>query len=107
MNLRGTVSWDNVFVETSRGINDLYNTAQTKYIDPETGNITYGQVYESNNKFTGNRALTGVLQVVRLITTRFVRNLYYQLQLNWARKFGQHDVTAMGLFSRQRMHVVV
>ena len=31
-----TVSWDNVFVETSRGINDLNNTAQTKYVDPET-----------------------------------------------------------------------
>lgn len=30
-----------------------------------------------------------------------VRNLYYQAQLNWARKFGKHDVSAMGLFSRQ------
>ena len=30
------------------------------------------------------------------------RNLNYQLQLNWAREFGKHDVTAMGLFSRQQ-----
>ena len=29
------------------------------------------------------------------------RNLYYQAQLNWARSFGKHNVTAMGLFSRQ------
>ena len=36
LNFRGTISWDNVFVETGRGINDLNNEAQTTYIDPET-----------------------------------------------------------------------
>ena len=34
-----------------------------------------------------------------------VRNLYYQLQLNWARKFGQHDVsvsyTHLDVYKRQ------
>ena len=34
LNFRGTISWDNVLVETGRGINDLNNEAQTKYIDP-------------------------------------------------------------------------
>ena len=29
------------------------------------------------------------------------RHLYYQAQLDWARQFGDHNVTAMGLFSRQ------
>lgn len=29
------------------------------------------------------------------------RNLNYQAQLNWARSFGKHNVTLMGLFSRQ------
>ena len=29
------------------------------------------------------------------------RNLNYQLQLNWARQFGKHNVTAMGLWGRQ------
>lgn len=101
LNLRGTVSWDNVFVETSRGINDLYNTAQTKYIDPETGNITYGQVYESNNKFDWKQGVNWSTSGGSVDNNQTVRNLYYQLQLNWARKFGQHDVTAMGLFSRQ------
>ena len=28
------------------------------------------------------------------------RNLFYQAQLYWGRKFGQHDVTAMGVFNR-------
>lgn len=30
------------------------------------------------------------------------RNMNYQVQLNWAREFGSHNVTAMGLFSRQQ-----
>lgn len=51
LNFRGTISWDNVFVETGRGINDLNNEAQTKYIDPETGQVTYGKEFEGNNKF--------------------------------------------------------
>lgn len=29
------------------------------------------------------------------------RNLNYQTQLNWARDFGNHSITGMGLFSRQ------
>ena len=30
------------------------------------------------------------------------RNLNYQMQLFWGRTFGNHDLTAMGLFSRQQ-----
>jgi TonB-linked SusC/RagA family outer membrane protein len=33
--------------------------------------------------------------------TSTFRKLYYQLQLNYARKFGKNDVTVMGLFSRE------
>ena len=29
------------------------------------------------------------------------RNMNYQVQLDWAREFGDHNITAMGLFSRQ------
>lgn len=30
------------------------------------------------------------------------RKLYYQAQIDYARKFGDHDVTVMGLFSRDK-----
>ena len=42
LNARGTVSWDNIFVETGRGINDLYNTSPTKYIGDRKGNHRQG-----------------------------------------------------------------
>lgn len=35
-----TVSWDNVFVEAERGIDDRYHDAQFKWIDPDTGKTT-------------------------------------------------------------------
>lgn len=101
LNFRGTISWDNVFVETGRGINDLNNEAQTKYIDPETGQVTYGKELEGNNKFDWQQGVNWSTEGGSVDNNQTVRNLYYQLQLNWARKFGQHDVSAMGLFSRQ------
>ncbi len=38
-----TISWDNQFLESRRGINDTGNSAQQKWINPETGEVTYKQ----------------------------------------------------------------
>lgn len=98
LTFRGSISWDNSFDEGSRGVNDLYTPIQHKWIDPETGEIFTKQPYEAYDKFdysvgrkwtTSNGSVQGTY-----------RRLYYQLQLNWARQFGKHNVTAMGLFSR-------
>ena len=101
LNARGTVSWDNIFVETGRGINDLYNTSPTKYIDPETGKVTIGKELEGNNKFDWQQGVNWSTEGGTVDNNATVRNLYYQLQLNWARRFRLHDISAMGLFSRQ------
>lgn len=101
LNFHGMISWDNNFVETGRGVNDLYNDAQRKWIDPKTGLATYKQDYEANSKFDFQQPIKWSSQAGTVNNWQTVRNLTYQLQLNWARKFGKHDVTAMGLFSRQ------
>lgn len=82
-------------------VSDLYNDAQLKWIDPVTGEVSYKQAYEANNRFD---FMQGVMWNVEGGTVKdwsTQRNLNYQLQLNWARDFGKHGVTAMGLFSRQ------
>ena len=102
LSARGMISWDNVFREDRRGIADLYNDPQLKWIDPETGAVNYKQPYEGYDRFDytmGNKWSTQGGNVNNWATQR---NLNYQLQLNWAREFGKHDVTAMGLFSRQQ-----
>ena len=103
LNARVTLSFDNVF-KTQGGVYDDGNL-QFKYIDPNTGQVTLSQHYGTNqfdyvvnpwsirkdetfvNKWGGNENS---------------RKLYYQAQIDYARKFGDHDVTVMGLFSRDK-----
>ncbi len=101
LSLRGMISWDNVFREDRRGIADLYNDPQLKWIDPETGIAQYKQPYEQYDRFDytmGNKWTTNGGEVKNKDTQR---NLNYQIQLNWGRQFGLHDVGLMGNFGRQ------
>jgi len=101
LSFRGLIAWDNVFREDRRGIADLYNDPQLKWIDPETGIAQYKQPYEGYDRFDytmGNKWTTQGGEVNNWATQR---NLNYQLQLNWGRQFGLHDVTAMVNFGRQ------
>ncbi len=101
LNFHGMISWDNNFVEAGRGVNDLYNNALRKHIDPMTGIATYSPIYEGESRFDYQQPIKWTHQAGTVNNWQTTRNLNYQLQLNWARKFGKHDVTAMGLFARQ------
>ena len=94
------VSWDNVFVEASRGIDDLDHAAQYKYIDPITGEVTYKQKPGGKNNFDFVETIAWKTDAGALNNNLTQRNLFYQAQLYWGRKFGKHDVTAMGVFNR-------
>ena len=94
------VSWDNVFVEASRGVNDLDHAAQYKYIDPITGVVTYKQKPGGKNNFDFVETIAWKTDAGALNNALTQRNLFYQAQLYWGRKFGKHDVTAMGVFNR-------
>ncbi len=94
------VSWDNVFVEASRGIDDLDHAAQYKYIDPVTGVVTYKEKPGGTNNFDFVETIAWKTDAGKLNNDLTQRNLFYQAQLYWGRKFGKHDVTAMGVFNR-------
>ena len=94
------VSWDNVFVEASRGIDDLNHAAQYKYIDPVTGVVTYKEKPGGKNNFDFVETIAWKTDAGKLNNDLTQRNLFYQAQLYWGRKFGKHDVTAMGVFNR-------
>ena len=101
LSARGMISWDNTFVEKNRGINDMNHDPQLKWIDPHTGAVSYKKPYEAYDKFDyamGNQWTVNGGEVDNKLTQR---NLNYQAQLNWARSFGKHSVSAMGLFGRQ------
>jgi len=103
LNAKGTLSYDNTF-KTVGGIYDNGNIQQ-KWIDPATGEATYTQ-YLGTNQFdfipTRWSPRADETYTNRWGGSENYRKLYYELQLNYGRKFGQHDVTAMGVFSRDQ-----
>lgn len=100
LQISGLVSWDNVFQEDQRGINDLYHNAQYKWINPDTGVAVYKEPQDSKTNFDFQEGILWNTAGGTVNNGATVRNLFYQLQLNWARKFGKHDITAMGVFNR-------
>jgi len=94
------ISLDNVFLETDRGINDLYHNTQFKWIDPSTGEVKYKESGNSNNNFDFQEGIQWTTSGGSIDNNQTQRNLFYQGQLNWAGQFGKHEVSAMGVFNR-------
>lgn len=96
-----TVSWDNVFVEANRGICENWYTPQYKWIDPATGETTWAQQTRPNGLDFAEDMKWSIREgEARNWATQ--RNIFYQAQINWGRKFGEHDVTLMGVFNRNQ-----
>lgn len=103
LSFRGSVSWDNAFEDTGRGVEDLWSDPQTKWINPETGEVTLKQVYENTTHFDYSQPVSWVTHGGYVNDWGTQRNLNYNLQLNWARQFKDvHNITAMGLWQRLR-----
>lgn len=98
LSAKGTLSFDNTFVSQG-GIYDNGNIQQ-EYIDPVTGERKYSQ-YLGTNQFDWipPRWNPNVDTVINRLS---YRKLFYQLQIDYARKFGSHNITAMGMFSRDK-----
>lgn len=94
-----TVSWDNAFSETGRGINDLNHDTQFKWIDPKTGEAVYLKNIQGNTNFDFQESISWSTAGGNANVS--YRNLFYQGQLFWGNRFGKHDISAMGVFNRQ------
>ena len=101
LSARGMVAWDNVFQEVGRGINDEYNPAQETWVNPDTGAITYYKNYDPGTGFDFNPMNSWSTNGGYIQNWTLQRRLHYQLQMNYGRQFGDHNVTAMGVFNRQ------
>ncbi len=98
---RALISWDNSFSDSGRGVGDMYNNAQEKWIDPATGQVYLAQPFDPYNGYDFSQSLNWSVNGGYVDNWSTLRNLYYQAQLNYARTFAEkHSVSAMGLFSR-------
>ncbi len=99
LRFNGTISVDNTFVESDRGVNDLYNDTQRKWIDPETGAVVYKQAYDGVTNFDFQEGIKWA--PAGGAVTGNQRRLFYQLQLNYATTIAKkHGVSLMGLLNR-------
>lgn len=94
---------DYIFYETGRGVNDLYHAAQRMWVDPDTGEISYQQDPDSGTglDYPLNKIYWST-QSGSVDTSSTYRKIYYSLALDYARQFGLHDVSFLGLFSREK-----
>lgn len=103
LSVRGTASFDNTFVEAGRGINDLYNASQGKYIDAMTGTVLTTLTYDTFTRFDYQDAKKWTTTAGSVQDWATYRRLFYQLQLNYEKTIAtKHAITAMGVFNRNR-----
>jgi TonB-linked SusC/RagA family outer membrane protein len=101
LNFNGQIAVDNTFIEGDRGINDLYNDAQSKYINPQDGSVNVDPVYDTNTPFAFQPGEAWSTQGGSVQDGSTYRRLYYQLQLNYDFTLGEkHNFSEMGLFNR-------
>ncbi len=96
LTFRGSMSLDNTFLAVG-GITDGGSTV-TKWIDPNTGAVRYGNT-AGINQFDYVVPQWGVAaDAFQNGSTR--RRTVYQAQLNHSARLGRHNITTMGLFMR-------
>lgn len=103
LNARANFSLDNTFQEIDRGINDLYNSAQRKWVNPETGEIDYAEKINTGTQLDYTDGVRWSTESGAVDIDALYRRTNYSFQLNYANKFGKHDVSAMGLFMREKL----
>jgi TonB-linked SusC/RagA family outer membrane protein len=102
LSFRGSLSLDNNFREAGRGINDQYNGPQRKWIDPETGLVTYEQPVNTGTQLDYSDQVRWTNQPGAVDPNYTYRRSNYMLQMNYAQRFGKHDVTALALMQREK-----
>jgi TonB-linked SusC/RagA family outer membrane protein len=97
LSAKATFSLDNSF--TSYGGVVDWSGSIAKWISPDSV-VYYENTYGTNQyDYIVGQWTT---QSDEIDNNQTYRKLFYQVQLNWERKFDKHNVTAMGLFSRDK-----
>ena len=102
LTVKARLSFDNTFEENQRGIDDSYNYTQRKWINPATGEVVYKRVTDAGTQLDFSDGVNWGTNGGSVNIGATFRKLYYSGQFNYDRDFGKHNVTAFGLFSREK-----
>jgi len=96
--VKGTFSMDNTFLSDG-GVWNNWGSVIEKWISPE-GQVSWNQE-SGTNKYDYVTPEWSV-RSDEMDNEQTYRKTYYQIQLNYERKIGKNNFTAMGLFSRDK-----
>jgi len=103
LSIKANYSFDNTFLEVDRGINDLYNAPQRKWINPQTGQVVYQLLQDAGTQLDYFERVRWSSQAGSVDVGQTYRKINYSAQLNYNRSFEKHDLGLMGLFMRERI----
>jgi TonB-linked SusC/RagA family outer membrane protein len=98
LNVKGTYSMDNTFLSWG-GVWHNWGTGIEKWISPE-GDTVWNQVYGATKYDYITPEWSDSADGMRDRET--IRKVFYQIQLYYEKQISRHNVTAMGLFSRDK-----
>ncbi|MBC5605211.1 SusC/RagA family TonB-linked outer membrane protein [Bacteroides difficilis] len=101
LNFKASFSMDYRFKEKKRGIYDG-SAAQRMWVDPDTGEIKYALQTNAGTQLDPTDNISWKSQAGEVDMNATYRKLYYLFQLDYARTFGQHEVSLMGVFNREK-----
>ena len=101
LKLSGSISWDNRFEENGRGIADDFTDDHRMWIDPKTGEVYNNKTVDSNTGFDWVEDIRWSPQGGGANNGNTFRRLSYKGQINYMRKFGDHEIGGMGVFKRE------
>ena len=101
LSVKGRFSMDYRFLETNRGINDLDHNAQRMWVNPQTGSIELETPINAGTQLDFQEQILWQTQAGNADLRRTFRKIYYSGQVDYARSFGKHEVSGLGLFSRE------
>ena len=96
---RGTISWDNQFDESERGIDAVNFKAKRAYMLPEDGQLSAESLIDPTTGFDYYEERNWEVKPGSVNKTS--RATEMSLQLFWARQFGDHNVSLMGNWKRR------
>ena len=101
---KASLAYDNTFKNVGGIFDD--GTVLQGYINPQTGEVTYSQFLKQSSKFDwiptrwSTRADEDYKNQWNQSET--FRKMFYQFQIDYAKKIGKNDFTVMGMFSRDQ-----
>ncbi|MFV0505725.1 MAG: SusC/RagA family TonB-linked outer membrane protein [Bacteroidales bacterium] len=103
LSVQGTYSIDNSFQEGGRGVEDSgFKSLQRMWVDPNTGVIDYEIDTDPGTQLDFYSPINWSSAAGSVNTGATYRRQYYSFRLNYVREFGKHNVTGLGLFSREK-----